>query len=151
MARDPETDGEEADMACNAALTIQVVGVEDATLLGLLTPELTLAAAKAALADLGLTTSDSWDEVTPERVSLYASESYSGYQIAIRSGRVRVSGPSESRAREIGDAIGDAMRQLGIALLGQRVAEQLAALSGVTPEVVEGQAEKNGLLFRSRY
>jgi hypothetical protein len=126
MARDPETDGEEADMACNAALTIQVVGVEDATLLGLLTPELTLAAAKAALADLGLTTSDSWDEVTPERVSLYASESYSGYQIAIRSGRVRVSGPSESRAREIGDAI---------------------ALSGVTPEVVEGQAEKNGLLF----
>ncbi len=135
-------------MPCDRALTIQVVGLEDEAILRLLTPDLTLAAALAALEDLGLKANENWRTANEQVVSLYVERGFSNYTVRIVAGQVAVTGSSAGEARKIGDAIGMAMRELGIALLGNTIAATMRELSGgVEPEVEEVTGEQDGRVY----
>lgn len=132
-------------MPCDLALTIQIVGVEDETLLGLLTPELQIEVIKLVLTDLGI--APGYVYSAPQvRVE---SNGYPGYSITVQQGRVRVNGGRDrDKITAIGNAVGAGLRELGIALLGTKVQEALSDLSeGAAVEVTETTAEENGQVF----
>jgi len=132
-------------MACSLALTIQVLDVEEATLVGLLSPELTLAAIKAVAEDMKLTIVREGATIG----NIYAQTAgYDGITISVRGSRISVQGGYQrAKNDEIAAAVRATMKQIGIAILGTNVQDALREMTGVEPEVVEAPFEQEGRIF----
>lgn len=135
-------------MPCDS-LTVQTVAVAEEALVRLVTPELALAAVKAALADLGVAIYGGSEAPTRDGAVLIYAGTYGNLTIKVRGGRVAVSSDRGQRAEaeRVRDGVLGLLKQLGAQLIGTEVLRALVEVSGQQPEVEEGQAEQEGRIF----